>query len=59
MFVGLISHWVTFIAHKEAIVRENKTDYVTRFYFLDSHNKNIYYAADKDIPPYYHAEYKK
>jgi len=39
-FLGVVNHWITFIAHKE------QGDPTIRFYFLDSQNYDILWRSD-------------
>ena len=51
LFLGLLNHWVTLIAHKEPTKTSpnGRTELKTRLYLLDSTNKNFYFQPDEDI----------
>jgi len=43
-FLGVVNHWVTFIAHKE------KGDPTIRFYYVDSNNFVTLNKIDEQLP---------
>ena len=52
VFLGLLNHWVTVIAHKEPVGNGNKFE--TRLYLFDSMNTNFYFQPDDCIQHLFH-----